>query len=307
MKAARETSRDKARHGAPGGFETRGSEEAIIRYYEAAGPDYEAWSKNFNMHFGFWRWPLNPFNRERMLEETTRQVFKRLRLSHTASETAVDLGCGLGASMRTGARFFPRLRLSGVTLVPWQIERARVLTRDSGCENRLSYCHGNYESLPYAANQFDACYAIESAVYAQGAGKENLVQEAYRVLRSGGHFVIFDCFLKRPPEKMNPLVRYCYKQVCRGWAVEEMAQIEPFTNALCVAGFTVVEREDISWQVAPSVAHAPFVTLRFFCGKLLLGERLSRESLHHLLSCALACLLGLDRRSFSYFLLTCRK
>ena len=30
------------------------------RYYEEAGPDYAAWSPHFNMHFGFFRWGINP-------------------------------------------------------------------------------------------------------------------------------------------------------------------------------------------------------------------------------------------------------
>ena len=25
-------------------------------YYTEAGMDYRAWSRGFNMHFGFWRW-----------------------------------------------------------------------------------------------------------------------------------------------------------------------------------------------------------------------------------------------------------
>ena len=37
------------------------------RYYEEAGPDYAAWSPGFNMHFGFFRWGMNPFHREAML------------------------------------------------------------------------------------------------------------------------------------------------------------------------------------------------------------------------------------------------
>ena len=29
-------------------------------YYTEAGMDYRAWSRNFNMHFGYYRWPVNP-------------------------------------------------------------------------------------------------------------------------------------------------------------------------------------------------------------------------------------------------------
>ena len=42
--------------------------DAFQRYYEEAGPDYAAWSPNFNMHFGFFRRGMNPFDREAMLE-----------------------------------------------------------------------------------------------------------------------------------------------------------------------------------------------------------------------------------------------
>ena len=28
----------------------------LVTYYTEAGMDYRAWSRNFNMHFGFYRW-----------------------------------------------------------------------------------------------------------------------------------------------------------------------------------------------------------------------------------------------------------
>jgi len=40
--------------------------------YAEAGPDYASWSAAFNMHFGFFRWGMNPFNREAMLEQDER-------------------------------------------------------------------------------------------------------------------------------------------------------------------------------------------------------------------------------------------
>ena len=43
------------------------------RYYEEAGPDYAAWSPHFNMHFGFFRWGMNPLKREAMLEQIDRK------------------------------------------------------------------------------------------------------------------------------------------------------------------------------------------------------------------------------------------
>jgi MPBQ/MSBQ methyltransferase len=59
--------------------ETATTSTEFQRYYEEAGPDYAAWSAAFNMHFGFFRWGMNPFRREAMLEEMNRQVFDRLQ------------------------------------------------------------------------------------------------------------------------------------------------------------------------------------------------------------------------------------
>ena len=43
--------------------------KGIIQYYSEAGMDYEPWSRQFNMHFGYYRFGNNPFNREQMLDE----------------------------------------------------------------------------------------------------------------------------------------------------------------------------------------------------------------------------------------------
>ena len=51
------------------------------RYYEEAGPDYASWSPNFNMHFGYYRWGMNPIHREAMLEQMNLEVRNRLHLS----------------------------------------------------------------------------------------------------------------------------------------------------------------------------------------------------------------------------------
>jgi len=40
----------------------------LEQYYREAGPDYAAWSREFNMHFGYYRAGANPLRRETMLE-----------------------------------------------------------------------------------------------------------------------------------------------------------------------------------------------------------------------------------------------
>ena len=60
---------------------TVGSLVNFQRYYEEAGPDYAAWSPDFNMHFGFFRKGMNPLRREAMLEQMNQEIQHRLHLT----------------------------------------------------------------------------------------------------------------------------------------------------------------------------------------------------------------------------------
>ena len=51
----------------------------MIDFYNEATEDYEFWSKDFNMHFGYFiPFKTNPFKRDSMLNEMNNQVVKRL-------------------------------------------------------------------------------------------------------------------------------------------------------------------------------------------------------------------------------------
>ena len=76
----------------------------VIDYYEKAGLDYEVWSPNFNMHFGYFNWGMNPFNLEKMLNQMNEAIRKRLILEEHIEPLILDLGCGLGATARYMAK-----------------------------------------------------------------------------------------------------------------------------------------------------------------------------------------------------------
>jgi len=113
--------------------ETKTTAGSFQRYYEEAGPDYAAWSAPFNMHFGFFRWGMNPFQREAMLEQMNLEVLDRLHLNPEPSACSpariLDMGCGLGATLRSFARRLRGADLNGITLVPWQLEQGQRLNQ----------------------------------------------------------------------------------------------------------------------------------------------------------------------------------
>ena len=145
--------------------------EQIISYYEGAGPDYFAWSKNYNMHFGYYEKGMNPFSLEPMLERLNSEVLQRLEIEKNSQSHIADFGCGLGASLRYCAKQYPQAKLKGVTIVPWQVEQGNFLCSTSGLTDRLKIIESDYTHTPIASNSLDGVFAIESGCYADGDAK----------------------------------------------------------------------------------------------------------------------------------------
>lgn len=277
----------------------------LATYYTEAGMDYRAWSRGFNMHFGFWRWGMNPLALENMLEEMSRQVFARLDLR--AGMKVLDLGCGLGAPARALV-VEHHVAVTAVTVVPWQIEMARTLNAATAKPLRgsVEWKLGDYTALDLPAGTYQAAFSIEASCHGSGASKEAFVRECARLLRPGAKLVVADGFMKRSalPRWYAGLLGYMTKR----WAVERFADLAAFTAALERHGFAVLAAEDISWRIAPSVLHVPRVTLQFLVGELLRRRKgLNRVRWGHVAACLIAPWIGLGRRYFGYYLVTARR
>jgi MPBQ/MSBQ methyltransferase len=278
--------------------------DRIIRFYEEASMDYAHWSRGLNMHLGFFRWGMNPFDREAMLEQLNIEVAKRLELDRDTHSFLVDLGCGMGGVARSIAREYPRATIKGVTLAPSQVRIASSINAEIGLKNRVEILNEDYANLPLEDGIADAAWGVESVCYATGPEKADLVREAARVLKTGGRFVVADCFVTNPAHIFNPLITKCYSTVCDAWAVPEMATLELFVAAMESHGFANIVIEDASWRAAPSLAHAPFAVLTFVIKNLLAGKKLKKHSINNLKASLLALVLGAHRSKFSYCLVS---
>ena len=283
------------------------STEQIIEFYEEATIDYEHWSKNCNMHLGFYCWGINPFDREKMLEQLNLEIGARLKINPNEKTLLIDLGCGVGAVSRTIARNYSQTNIRGVTLVPSQIETGIKLNIEANLQAQIEILYGDYSDLPFANDSADGAWAAESACYANGADKENLVSEMARILKKGGRFVIADCFIKQPEKEFNFLIKRLYPAICRNWILPEMFGLNQFVATLEKHGFQDILVEDISWRVAPSVAHAPFAVFSFLIKKFMAGEKLKPQSKKNLKASLLTVPLGLNRSKFSYCLISGRR
>ena len=245
-------------------------DDSFQRYYEEAGPDYAAWSPHFNMHFGFFRRGMNPFLREPMLEQMNREVLDRLHLTG-ADPRVLDMGCGLGATLRSISRMIPSAKLHGVTIVPWQLEQGLRLNQFAPHAANIKLRLANYEHTSFPSASFDALYAIESSCYSAGSDKSRLIREAHRLLRPGGRFVVADGF--RGPGKFRGPQRAIYRKLCDCWVIDTFGAVDAFTHQLERTGFRDIVVERLQGRVTPSVLHIPWVTLKFLLTDVVFGPR----------------------------------
>jgi MPBQ/MSBQ methyltransferase len=279
----------------------------LEQYYSEAGPDYAAWSREFNMHFGFYRAGANPLRREDMLEQMNAEVLARLQLDSIAEPRLLDLGCGLGATLRSFAHRLPSAWLLGLTRVPWQVEHAHALNETAGCGERLRIIEGDYEGTLLPESSYDGVYAIESSCHAHGADKGALLTEAHRVLRPGGRLVVADGFLASG-QFVNRLQERIYRKLCDCWVIEELAQLNLFTTRLERLGFTDINIEHLQMRVAPSVAHVPWVTLKFLLTDVVFGKRnMTRARWNNVIAPVLLPLVSAPLGPMTYCMITATK
>jgi SAM-dependent methyltransferase len=224
------------------------------------------------MHFGYFRWGLNPFDREPMLEQMNIEVLERLRIDPKTESRIVDLGCGLGATLRSLARRLPLASLTGVTRVPWQVEQARERNAATLQGDRIKIAQMDYEATPLPSASFDAAYAVESACYAHGVDKAAFLKESHRLLRPGGRLVIVDGFL-RSRSHMHSVQRRIFDKLCECWVIASWGELDRIEAQLSLLGFRDIRVEECQFRVAPSVFHIPWVTMQFLIRDVLLGER----------------------------------
>ncbi|EDP97722.1 methyltransferase domain-containing protein [Kordia algicida OT-1] len=282
-------------------IEKPSNNEKVIDFYNETTEDYRFWSNDLNMHFGYYiPFQTSVFSRDTMLNQMNKQVFKRLNIENKKKHI-VDLGCGMGASIRYGIENYPKLAVTGLTITPFQVKKGNELINSE----RGTILNRDYTNTFFPENSFDGAMAIESLCHSGCSTKA--LQETYRIMKPGATFVMADAFTKKDFKDMNPLAKYTYRSLCESWSLESLANINRVKTDLKKLGFKDIKVENIWYRVAPSVLHVPFTISGFILKKLFKKELLKQESLQNLKGSFAALLSSLNLNSFGYYIITAKK
>ncbi len=151
-------------------------------------------------------------------------------------ETVLDLGSGGGIDVLLSARRVgPTGKAYGLDMTDEMLALARQNQHKSGIEN-VEFLKGEIEHIPLPDNSVDVI--ISNCVINLSADKNQVLKEAFRVLKPGGRFAVSDVVTKG--EMLSEIREKVLLWVgCIAGALEE----NDYRARLTAAGFTNVELE----------------------------------------------------------------
>jgi ubiquinone/menaquinone biosynthesis C-methylase UbiE len=153
----------------------------------------------------------------------------------------LDIGCGVGGPALTIAEH-SGAHVTGVNIVPHQIEIARRRAAERGLADRTRFEVADGMSMPFPDESFDGVYIFEAGCHMPD--KARFYGECARVLRPGGVFLGNE-WLQRDGLAPEEVARHI-EPICRTFAVPHLASLGELERYLVAAGLEVEVVEDVS-------------------------------------------------------------
>ena len=149
-------------------------------------------------------------------------------------QTVLDLGSGAGFdSFLAANQVGENGRVIGVDMTPEMIDRAQHNAEKGGYGN-VEFRLGQIEHLPLADHSVDV--VLSNCVINLSPDKEQVFQEAFRVLKQGGRLMVSDIVLMRPLPGLIKASLEAYVACLAGAATRE-----DYLKAIQAAGFFDIE------------------------------------------------------------------
>lgn len=161
----------------------------------------------------------------------------------------LDAGCGIGGSSRSMARMYPKAQLTGITLSPYQCERALALTEKAGLRDRVNFKVEDAMHTSFPDNTFDVVYSMESGEHMPD--KKGFVEECMRVLKPGGKLVMAVWCHREVPPQLEASETALLENIYRVYALPYVCQLSDFDKFAGELGMENSKFEDWTEYIKP--------------------------------------------------------
>lgn len=220
----------------------------VIAYYKSTNFDYEHyWSgrKALALHFGYYDSGVT--GHEESLIKMNSVVAGLAKISK--KDIVLDAGCGYGGTAiwlaeNTGCR------VTGVTIVPYQVKKAGRHALKSSAAERLNFFEGDFGHTGLDDETFTVVWGQESIVHSDD--KQGFIKEAWRLLKPGGRLVIAE-YMLRPDPPLTKSEHEVMRPFLEGWMMPELLTPDEYESLFTKAGFKQIWFHDLSKAVEPSL------------------------------------------------------
>jgi tocopherol O-methyltransferase len=228
----------------------------IADFYDKRSAAWEAvWGEHMHhgLYFGSGGSKDNPKRGREAQVETMEEL---LRISGlTSSERLgpnpkiLDVGCGIGGASRFLARKFPTATVSGLTLSPFQANRAQELNALAGLDHRVSnvVCDALNSGIP--DDTFDVVWSLESAEHM--SDKHRLISECMRILKPGGKLLMVAWCMRESNPPLNEQEQFSLRKIMVEYCLPRLAPPSEYATNMRRLGLRHVSQEDWTDRAAP--------------------------------------------------------
>ncbi len=220
-------------------------QDKIVKYYNYTQPFYRIFyhGKSYGLHYGFW--DENTKGLPEAILNTNKFLAQMAKIKK--DDKILDAGCGVGGSAIWIAKNIGA-QVTGITLSPRQLKKARELAREYGLEESLSFKVMDYTETAFEDSSFDVVWALESVCHAED--KKKFLREAHRLLKPGGRLIVSDGFLTRLPNAKSEQDKL--QALLDGWVLPNLSSLESFERDLKELGFNNIKILDKTDRIMPT-------------------------------------------------------